>query len=91
MTAPATAGVAWNAGGEASVVAFDASGIVLRSTVPSPPGSRLEGTLSGDRGAPLRVKIHGCRRQDDGTFELRGRPLDMTREVRQRIEAMVGE
>ena len=90
MSPRAPSAIAWTGGGEASVVALDAGGIVLRSTVPSPPGSRIEGTLGGERSVTLRVKIHACRRDEDGTFELRGRPLDMTREVRQRVQAIVG-
>jgi hypothetical protein len=81
--------VVWSSGGEARVVSLDASGIVLRSTVPSPPGSRIEGALGGHPPARLRVKVHACRRQDDGAFELRGRPIDMTREVRERIEGLL--
>jgi hypothetical protein len=81
--------VTWSGGGDASVVSLDPSGIVLRSTVPSPPGSRIEGALGGHPLARLCVKVHGCKRQDDGAFELRGRPIDMTREVRERIEGLL--
>ena len=65
-----------------------AGSIVLRSTVPSPPGSRIEGALAGEPPARLRVKIHGCRRQAEGDFVLEGRPIDMTREVRERVERL---
>ena len=54
--------VRWAGGGEARVVTIDAQAIVLRSTVPSPPGSRIEGTLVGTEKEPpakLRVKVHG--------------------------------
>jgi hypothetical protein len=78
--------VTWATGGEASVVLLGAKAIVLRSTVPSPPGSRLEGTLVGERTARLKVKVHGCKRQPEGDFVIEGRPIDMTREVRERIE-----
>jgi hypothetical protein len=81
--------VAWAAGGQARVVSIDAGSIVLRSTTPSPPGSRIEGALAGEPPAKLRVKIHACRRQAEGDFVLEGRPLDMTREVRQRVEELV--
>lgn len=83
-----TAHLAWVAGGEAVVVSIDAGSIVLRSTVSSPPGSRIEGALTGHPPARLRVKIHACRRQAEGDFVLEGRPLDMTREVRQRVEEL---
>lgn len=81
--------VRWARGGEAVVVRIDAQAIVLRSTVPSPPGSRLEGTLVGEKPATLRVKVHGSKRQPEGDFLLEGRPLDLPRETREAIEAMV--
>lgn len=84
-----TAHVTWAAKGEARVVSLDAGAIVLRSTVPSPPGSRIEGALAGEPPAKLRVKIHACKQQPEGDFLLQGRPLDMTREVRQRVEELV--
>jgi hypothetical protein len=82
----------WAGGGEARVVSIAAQAIVLRSTVPSPPGSRIEGTLLGAAGAKaatLRVKVHGSRRQPEGDFVLEGRPLDLPRETRELLEAMV--
>jgi hypothetical protein len=80
--------VAWGRGGDAIVTSLREGAITLRSSVPSPPGSRIEGTLTG--GETLRVKIHGSKRQPDGSFVLEGRPLDMTRELRQKIEAAIG-
>ena len=82
--------IAWAKGGEASVVSLAEDAIVLRSTVPSPPGSRIDGTIAGADGAPnvsVRVKIHSSKKQDDGRFVLEGRVLDMTRAVRERIAA----
>jgi hypothetical protein len=60
------------------------------STVSSPPGSRLEGSLVEAPHATLRIKVHVCKRQEDGSFVLEGRPLDLTRELRERIERMAG-
>jgi hypothetical protein len=75
--------IAWAKGGEARVVAFAPDGaITLRSTIPSPPGSRIEGSLAG---SSVRVKIHGARKQEDGTFVLEGRVLDLTRDLRARL------
>jgi hypothetical protein len=95
MTAEKGAGpkahVKWAGGGEARVVSVDAQAIVLRSTVPSPPGSRLEGALVGDPPAKLRVKVHGSKKQPEGDFVLEGRPLDLPRELRERLERMVSE
>jgi hypothetical protein len=83
--------VRWLKGGEARVVSIDAQAIVLRSTVPSPPGSRIEGKVVGEPAAALRVKVHGSKKQPEGDFVLEGRPLDLPRETRERIEGMVRE
>ena len=85
-----TARLTWTHGGEAQIVAIGADTVSLVSTVSSPPGSRIEGTLAGEPVAKVKVKIHGSRKQDDGTFRLEGRPLDMTRELRERLVALVG-
>lgn len=77
--------VAWDRGGEARVASLRDDAIALVSSVSSPPGSRLEGTLAGEPPARLRVKVHACRRRADGGFDLEGRTLDMTREVRERV------
>jgi hypothetical protein len=79
--------ITWSKGGEATVTALKEGAITLRSSIPSPPGSRIEGELAG--GGVVKVKIHGSRKQDDGSFTLEGRPIDMTRELRERIEAMI--
>jgi hypothetical protein len=84
-----TAHLVWTKGGEARVVSIAVDAIVLRSTVPSPPGSRVEGHLEGDPPATVRVKVHGSKRQPEGDFVLEGRVLDATREVRARLEALV--
>jgi hypothetical protein len=81
--------VRWAQGGDARVVSIDTHAIVLSSTVPSPPGSRIEGTLADDPAVLLRVKIHSSRRQEDGTFLLEGRPLDLPRTTRERVQALL--
>ncbi len=92
--------IAWAKGGSARVVSIGADAIVLVSTIPSPPGSRIDGVIAADATAAdakapnvnvnvnLKVKIHVSRREADGTFRLEGRPLDMTREVREMLVAM---
>jgi hypothetical protein len=80
--------VRWDKGGEAHIVEVDDGAIVLRSTVPAPPGSRLEGVLGGDPPERLRVKVHSSKRQEDGGFVLAGRLIDATREVRERVTQM---
>ncbi len=78
--------VRWLSGGFAKVVRVSADAITLSSTIPSPPGSRIDGELAD--GAKVRVKIHGSKKQEDGTFVLEGRPLDLTREVRDALVAL---
>jgi hypothetical protein len=84
-----TARLTWTHGGAAEIVAIGADTVTLVSTVPSPPGSRIEGTLVDDASAKVKVKIHASKKQDDGSFRLDGRPLDMTRELRERLVAML--
>jgi hypothetical protein len=81
--------VRWAKGGVAHLVALTADAIELRSTVPWPPGSRIEGTVEGAAPRTLRVKVHACTRQSEGDFEVRGRPLDLTRETRERLIALM--
>jgi hypothetical protein len=110
--------IRWAKGGEALVVRLDGDAITLRSTTPSPPGSRIEGSLAPDPDATwsgddassgvdraalradspsgeavsagrdlLRVKIHSSKKQEDGSFLLEGRALDLTRALRDRLKA----
>ena len=84
--------VRWARGGEGKILSIGADNIVLRSTVPAPPGERLTGTVDADGGAPtiaLRVKVHGCRRGTHDEFFIEGRPLDLARDVREYLQAMV--
>ncbi len=78
--------VTWAKGGTASFVAAKDDHVTLASSIPSPPGSRLEGTLLEE--TPIRIKIHASKRQPDGSFVLEGRLVDFTREVRERIHAL---
>ena len=75
--------ITWAKGGEAVVLALRDDAVTLRSTIPSPPGSRIEGTLA--EGEPVRVKIHSSKKQEDGGFVLEGRMLDMTRALREKL------
>lgn len=79
----------WLRGGEATLLALTADAIALDSTTPSPPGSRIDGRLLVGSAATLRVKIHLSRRESSGRFRLEGRPIDMTRELRLELEAIV--
>jgi hypothetical protein len=82
-----TVRVRWAGGGEAGIVSLGPDAIVLRSTVPLSPGSRVEGDLVGEA-APagkLRVKVHSSRRQAEGDYRVEGRPLDLIRELREKL------
>jgi hypothetical protein len=83
--------VRWSKGGEGRIVSIAADSVVLRSTVPAPPGSRIDGLTVTPSKVLLRVKIHACRRQPEGDFLLEGRPLDLKREQRERLEAVAGQ
>lgn len=77
--------IAWEKGGTAVVVLLEGDAITLRSSIPSPPGSRIQGVLEGAEGEVVRVKVHSSKRQEDGSFVLEGRVLDMTRGVREKL------
>jgi hypothetical protein len=81
--------IRWARGGEGRVVSLDARSMVVRSTIPSPPGSRIEGTIDGEPPLLLRMKVHSSRRQDDNDFVLEGRPLDLSRQAREWLESLV--
>ncbi len=75
----------WAKGGHAQVVSLADDAIVLRSTTPAPPGARLDATLAGDPPAAVKIKSHGSKREDDGSFVIKGRLVDATRELRARV------
>jgi hypothetical protein len=78
------ADVLWEKGGEADLASLDGDRLGVRSTVPSAPGSVLEGALG--EGARLRLKVVRCRRHEGG-FAIDGRLLDATRDLRARLAA----
>jgi hypothetical protein len=82
--------VRWVAGGTAEILSMGADKITLRSTHSSPPGSRIEGAVAGQRPVKLRVKIHVCRKEPDGAFVLEGRALDLTRADRELLAVFHG-
>jgi len=79
--------VAWDKGGEANVVAIEGERITLQSTISSPPGSPLVGNLV-NVGAPIRIKVHGCRREGEG-FRIEGRVIDLTRDLRTALAVLL--
>ncbi len=86
MTEPARH-LAWAKGGHAEVVAIEDDRVTLRSTTSAPPGARLEATLAS--GEAVKIKSHGSHREEDGTFTLRGRLVDATRELREAVASLV--
>lgn len=82
--------LSWQKGGEAAVLAVTGDRITLSSTLPSAPGSRLDGVLAG--GGALRVKVASCRKSQgpDAYFTIEGRLIDTTREVRAALSALGG-
>lgn len=78
----------WAKGGWASFVVVQDDVVTLRSSIPSPPGSRIDGRLNAEPAADVRVKIHGSKLEADGTFTLRGRLIDANRELRDRLAAL---
>ena len=75
----------WTRGGHAEIVRVDDDAIELRSTTSAPPGARLEASLGEDPSQGVKIKSHGSRREADGSFLLRGRLLDATRDLRDRL------
>ncbi len=81
--------VAWAKGGTAAFLTVVSDVVTLRSTIPSPPGSRLEGTFVSDASVAVSVKVHGSKREPDGSFVVKGRLLDANRALRDRVAALV--
>jgi hypothetical protein len=81
--------LAWSKGGTASFLTVADDAVTLRSSTPSPPGSRIEATLVTDPPAAVKIKIHGSKLEPDGSFTLKGRLLDANRALRARLAALV--
>ncbi|HVH43578.1 MAG TPA: hypothetical protein VM925_14585 [Labilithrix sp.] len=80
--------LAWAKGGHAEVVRVEGDAIVLRSTTSAPPGARLESTLTIEPRSVVKLKSHGTHKESDGTFTLKGRLIDATRELRDRLAGL---
>ena len=81
--------VRWDKGGGADYLLLMGEVVTLRSTIPSPPGSRIDGALESEPAVKVRVKVHSSKKQADGTFVLTGRPIDLTTAVRAKIEELM--
>ncbi len=76
-------------GGSAAVIETDGDRTTLLSTLSSPPGSTLELSLQG---TSYRVKVRGCRKQNDPdetgrVFRIEGRWVNLSRSQRERLLA----
>ena len=75
----------WAKGGHAQVLKIEDDAIVLRSTTSAPPGARLEARLGGEPSTLVKLKSHGTHREADGSFTLKGRLIDATRDLREKL------
>ena len=80
--------VAWNGGGTAVIDTIDGQRVELVSTRAFAPGSRPDGTLVTG-GHPIWMKVHGSRRQEDGGFRVKGRLLNVRRDVLHLLKELV--
>ncbi len=74
----------WQKGGQAEITKLEGEAIVLRSTTSAPPGARLEATFDG---MTVKIKSHGSHKEEDGSFTLKGRLIDATRDLREKLAA----
>ena len=79
--------ILWKKGGQADVLTCVDDQATVRSTIPSAPGSRLEGELAEGQ-KRVWLKVHRCRKEGD-TFVIDGRLLDATREFRTLVASLV--
>lgn len=65
--------------------------IAVRAPSPAPPGARLDAAALADDGAEsaFRIKVHRCKREEQGTFVLVGATIDLRREARETLEMLV--
>ena len=82
--------VTWAKGGSATFVTVASDAVTLRSSIPSPPGSRLDATFASEPAATIKIKIHTSKLAPDGSFMLKGRVLEATRALRERLATLVG-
>lgn len=78
--------ITWTKGGEAAVIVANDDLVTVRSTIPSAPGSRIEGRVPS--GSAVRLKVARCK-AEDGRFRIEGKLLDATRAVRDEVASLV--
>ena len=73
---------------EARFHAWDGAEIAVVSPKAQPPGARLDGSIDG---LGLRLKVHRCKKRDDGNFLLVARVLDLRVETRAWLEGLAND
>ena len=81
--------LAWQRGGEAWVEQTDGNHAVVRSSKAFAPGTPLRGAVEMKTATHLRLKVQECRKDQDGSFVIRGRWLDLSRPMREELLASV--
>jgi hypothetical protein len=74
------------AGGAADIVETDGDRVVLSSTVAAPPGSSLKAEWKA-AGAQVRIKVRGCRREQNAgdRYRVEGRFVNLEKTQRARL------
>ena len=78
--------IVWSKGGEAAVIEAKDDLVSVRSTIPSAPGSRIEGRVPS--GSGVRIKVARCK-ADGSRFRIEGKLLDATRAIRDEVAGLV--
>ncbi len=90
----------WQGGGTAVMEVIDGDHVELVSTRAFAPGSRPEGNIAFPPDTPagssvgaasplIWMKVHGSRRQEDGTFRVKGRLLNVRRGLHDLLKEVV--
>ncbi len=75
---------AWLKSGDGALVESDGKFAKVSSSIPSPPGSTLEGRVTEMDGT-FAIKVKNCKKQPDGRFLIEGKWVNLTREQRTRL------
>jgi hypothetical protein len=54
------------------------------------PATDISGSPASPAGHPIWMKVHGSRRQEDGTYRVKGRLLNVRRDVLDLLKEVVG-
>jgi len=73
-------------GGDAELLSSDGAFASISSSIPSPPGSTLEGRAT-DFAQLFALKVKNCKKQPDGRFRIDGKWVNLSREQRARVLA----